>query len=288
MAGDESEQRRVASITAALRAASAPSAPRVALVLGSGLGALAARCEDARVVPFRDLPEMPQPAVAGHAGNFVLGRLGDTPVVAMQGRAHLYEGHSPAAVVRGVRAMRSLGAEAIILTNAAGAIRPDLDAGDLMGITDQLNLTGVSGADAAASSPFGPRFVDMQGAFDPALLALATDAAQGSLALGVYAGVRGPAYETPAEARMLRTLGADAVGMSTVLEVIAARQMGARVLGLSCITNRAGGSTGGGVPGGEALDHAEVERIAGHATARLGALVEAVITRLGAGEAAER
>lgn len=217
-------------------------APEVALVLGSGLGGFAEQLGSAVSLPYDAIPGKPTSGVAGHDGRLVAGLVGTTRVVAMQGRVHLYEGRSPEDVVFGVRLMAKLGATRLIVTNAAGGIDPTLHPGDLMVITDQLNLTGRSLS--VYDHSHGPRFVDMTQAFDPALIALAdrTAASLGfELRHGVYAGLPGPAYETPAEVRMLRTLGADAVGMSTVLEVIAAKQMGLRVLGLSCISNLASG-----------------------------------------------
>ena len=212
--------------------------------------------------------------VAGHRGNFVLGTLGGVSVCAMQGRVHLYEGHRPDDVVRGVRAMVALGAPIIVLTNAAGGIRKDLAAGDLMLIEDHINLTASSPLTGPNDDALGPRFPALSDAYDPALRALAQRVAKAlhhTLRSGVYAGVLGPAYETPAEIRMLRTLGADAVGMSTVLETIAARHMGARVLGVSCITNLAAGLSK------TPPDHAEVQATAKAAEKRFRALLAGVI-----------
>lgn len=246
----------------------------VAMILGSGLGAYANTLEGARAIPYAEVPHMPLSSVSGHAGNLVVGRKAGKQIVAMQGRAHLYEGHTPNEVVFGVRLMATLGAETLIVTNAAGGIAPDLEAGTLMAITDQLNLTGTSCLVGANDAERGPRFLDMTAAFDPGLIESATEvaAAQGfALRRGVYAGLLGPAYETPAEVRMLRTLGADAVGMSTVLEVLAARHMGVRVLGISCISNLAAGISK------NPLSHEEVEETTGRVRSRFEALLSGVL-----------
>lgn len=248
--------------------------PRVALVLGSGLGAFADALEDRVAIPYGEIAGMPVSAVEGHAGNLVLGRIDGLPVVAMQGRVHLYEGHGAEAVVFGTRLMVRLGARTMIVTNAAGGIREGLAPGDLMGIEDHLNLTGSNCLAGENDEELGPRFVDMTEAYDRDLLDLAGESARElgfELARGVYAGLLGPTYETPAEVRMLRTLGADAVGMSTVLEVIAARHMGARVLGMSCITNVAAG-LGGGL-----LSHDEVKETAARVRDRFVALLRSVL-----------
>ena len=199
------------------------------------------------------------------------------PVIAMQGRLHLYEGHSTERVVFGVRAMIALGARTLLLTNAAGGIRDDLQPGSLMLISDHLNLTGTSCLLGPNDDALGPRFPQLSDAYDPGLQRLALETAS-ALSIpvhsGVYAGMLGPAYETPAEVRMLRTLGADAVGMSTVLETIAARHMGARVLGFSCITNRAAGLSP------DAPSHAEVEAVATATRARFQRLIGGVLAAI--------
>ncbi len=260
-------------------------APEVGLVLGSGLGGYADTLAARTVIPFADVPGMPVSHVVGHAGNLVLGRVGDggLPVVAMQGRVHLYEGHPVADVVFGVRLMIRLGAKIILVTNAAGGIGDGMRPGDLMRLDDHLNLTSQSPLTGANEPALGVRFPDMTRAYDPALGALAHEvaAAQGfPLLQGVYAGMLGPQYETPAEVRMLRTLGAHAVGMSTVLETIAARHMGARVLGVSCITNVAAGLSG------ETLDHAEVTDVAERVKGRFTGLLEGVLRGIAAGRGA--
>jgi purine-nucleoside phosphorylase len=215
--------------------------------------------------------------VAGHAGKLVLGFHGALSVAALSGRVHLYEGHAPEQVVLGVRLLVTLGARTIILTNAAGGVRPDLRAGDLMLIEDHLNLTGHNCLLGVNDEALGPRFPALNDAYDPALRTLCRRVAEAQglpLRSGVYAGLLGPSYETPAEIRMLRTLGADAVGMSTVLETIALRHMGARCLAISCITNQAAGL------GAEPPSHAEVQAAAQKAAARFVALLGGVLEAL--------
>lgn len=260
-----------------LRDGDAGARPPVGLVLGSGLGGLVDRLEDARRIAFADLPHMAPPGVAGHAGELVAGRLEGRPVRALRGRVHLYEGHPPARVVFGARLLARLGCEVVVLTNAAGGIAPNLGPGSLLLLSDHLNLTGRNPLVAAGE---GPAFVDLQGAYDPGLRDLARGAAAAlgvPLAEGVYAGLLGPSYETPAEIRMLRALGADAVGMSTVLETIALRHLGVRVLALSVITNAAAG-----LPGA-VCDHEDVQRAAAEAGARLEGVVRGVLRALPGG-----
>ncbi len=236
-----------------------PSAPAVGLVLGSGLGAFADGLDDLVKVPYGEVPYMPQSAVVGHAGNLCLGRVGGAPVACLQGRVHAYEGHPLDRVVFGVRLLASLGCRAVLITNAAGGISNKLAAGDLMLITDHINLMGRNPLVGPNDDAAGPRFPDMTRAYDEALCTAARRAASDTsvkLAEGVYAAMLGPSYETPAEIRMLATLGADAVGMSTVPEVIALRHRGVRVGAMSCITNLAAGLSGA------LLDHKEVEETA--------------------------
>ncbi len=258
-------------------------APRVGIVLGSGLSEVCKRLEVDCRVPYRELPGVPDVSVIGHEGALYLGRLAGVPVVCASGRVHLYEGHSPDQVVHIVRVMATLGVDVAILTNAAGGIRRDFGPGTLMAITDHLNLTGqnpLTGPNAR-----GPRFPDMSRAYDPALLDLASRGAQKlgiSLASGVYAGLLGPSYETPAEIDMLETLGASAVGMSTVLETLALRHLNVRVLGLSCITNHAAGRSPA------PLDHHEVADVALRTSAVFSGLVEAIVAELGAGTSEPR
>lgn len=221
----------------------------IAVVLGSGLGAFADALTDAVDVPPDALTHLPAPSVAGHAGRIVSGRIGDTAVLVLAGRVHLYEGYSAAQVCHGVRLAAAAGCGTVVLTNAAGAVNPALPVGHLVSITDHLNLTGASPLTGPTAGP-GPRFPDMSNAYSAELRELARDV-DPAIAEGVYAALPGPSYETPAEVRMLRTLGADLAGMSTVLETIAAVHLGMRVAAFSLVTNLAAGLAG-------ALDHAEV------------------------------
>jgi purine-nucleoside phosphorylase len=251
------------------------------LVLGSGLGGVADRLERAERIRFRDLPGFPGTTVAGHAGEMVCGRLAGREVIAQSGRFHVYEGHDAATSALAIRWAAGRGAATVLLTNAAGGIRRTFRPGTLMLIADHVNLTFRS----PLTGPVRPgefRFPDMADAYDPALRRLARAvAAERGVALeeGVYAGVPGPAYETPAEIRMLERMGADAVGMSTVPEVAAARALGLRCLGISTITNLASGLSA------TPLSHAEVVAAAHDVRERLGALVEGLVARLGPGGA---
>lgn len=247
--------------------------PQIGIVLGSGLGGLTARFSARTAVPYQAIPHMPSAHVPGHAGEIVFGQLGGSEVVALSGRCHLYEGHSIADVVFGVRLLAHVGVESVIVTNAAGGIAPSCTKGALMRITDHLNLTGQNPLLGPDPHSRVGRFVDLSLAYDAELGALADEAATSlgfSLASGVYAGLLGPSYETPAEIRMLEALGASAVGMSTVSEVIALRALGVRVLGISCITNRAAGK------GEPTLSHADVAETARLAATRFESLVETV------------
>lgn len=233
--------------------------PRVGVVLGSGLGAFGDSIENLQKVPYAELPHLHASRVVGHAGNFCFGTVSGVPVACMQGRIHLYEGHSVAAVVHGVRTMARLGVQAVLITNAAGCLEVNWNAGDLMLITDHLNLTHTSPLIGPNEDALGPRFPDMTHAYDIGLQQALLDVAEKAkieLREGIYAALLGPTYETPAEVRMLRGLGAHAVGMSTVVETIALRHMGVKVGALSCLTNMAAGLAG------EKLDHAEVEATA--------------------------
>jgi len=218
--------------------------PRFGLVLGSGLGFLAEKVEQPVMVNYSELPGFPVSTVEGHMSRLVLGELAGRPVAVMQGRFHYYEGYSMERVVMGVRLLARLGVEVLIITNAAGAVNKEFRAGDLMLITDHINLMGNNPLIGPNLERLGPRFPDMSNAYCRELreLAMKVAAALGlELKEGVYAAMTGPSYETPAEIRMLRTLGADAVGMSTIPEVIAAVHAGLKVLGLSCISNLAAG-----------------------------------------------
>jgi xanthosine phosphorylase len=218
--------------------------PDLALVLGSGLGPVADAVADPVVIPYDQLPGFPVGSVAGHAGRLVLGRLGGTPVAVFQGRAHLYEGIPAPQLAVPTRTARALGADLLVVTNAAGSLRAEIGPGRLMAITDHINLTGANPLIGANDDALGPRFVPMGTAYDRDLTARLRHAAEGEdvdIADGVYLAVAGPSFETPAEIRAFRTLGADAVGMSTVPEVIAAVHLGMRVAAVSAITNLAEG-----------------------------------------------
>jgi xanthosine phosphorylase len=256
----------------------APVRIRVGVVLGSGLGGVADAVEAPVVVDYAELPGFPRPTVAGHAGRAVLGRLAGVGVAVLQGRAHLYEGGDLEALRTPVRALRAAGAEVLVLTNAAGSLRPDVGPGELMAITDHLNLTGVNILAGPNDDALGPRFVAMDGAYDPALRELAHAAAATSqigLADGVYLAVSGPSFETPAEIRAFGILGADAVGMSTVHETLVARHCGLRVLAISAITNLAAGL------GDEPLSHEQTLRDGARAAESLTRLLPEIVGRLG-------
>jgi purine-nucleoside phosphorylase len=248
--------------------------PRIAFVLGSGLGAFGEAVAGAVRLPYERVEGLVGPRVAGHAGQLVLGEIAGAPVVVLQGRVHLYEGHPVEDVVHGVRLVRALGAEVLVLTNAAGGIDPAIAPGELMSLSDHLNLTGRNPLVGPNDPALGPRFPDMTEVYDLELrarLLRAGGACRIALHEGVYAGVLGPSYETPAEIRMLRALGASAVGMSTVLEAIAARHVGLRAVGLSCVTNRAAGLSG------TKLTHEEVKATAAAAADAMTRLLEAFV-----------
>lgn len=254
--------------------------PSVGVVLGSGLGAfgdtVAAR--DGMKIPFADIG-LPSSAIVGHAGNLCMGEVGNTHVACLQGRVHGYEGHSPDRVVFAVRALARWGCKAFVLTNAAGGVNPALEPGDLMLIADHLNMMGWNPLSGPNDEKLGARFVDMTVAYDRDLRALAHAAARESnvvLREGVYCALSGPTYETPAEVRMLRMFGADAVGMSTVPEVLALRHLGVRCVAISCITNKGAGLSQG------LLDHAEVQEVADRARAGFVAVLERLVSAMGA------
>jgi len=218
--------------------------PALGLILGSGLGAYADSFQDRTVIPFEELPHFPQSRVVGHAGNLVLGMANGVPTVALQGRVHYYQGYSISEVAYPARVLGRLGIRQLIVTNAAGGINTGFKPGDLMLITDHINLMGANPLSGENIDALGPRFPDMSEAYSEAMREIAQRVAKAKripLRQGVYIGLAGPSYETPAEIRMCRALGADAVGMSTVPEVIVAAHMGIRVLGISCITNMAAG-----------------------------------------------
>jgi xanthosine phosphorylase len=240
-------------------------------VLGSGLGGLANGLDDAVTTSYANLPGFPAPGVAGHEGALVLGRLGGLAVACLQGRRHVYEGGDPGAMRAPIRALRRLGAETLLVTNAAGSLRAEVGPGRLMAIADHINLLGVNPLSGPNDDAVGPRFPSLRDAYDPELrdrLQTAAGALGIELAEGVYLATAGPSFETPAEIRAFRTLGADAVGMSTVPEVILARHCGLRVVAVSAITNLAEGM------GGEALSHAQTLRNAEVAARDLMRLVQ--------------
>ncbi|MEM6954488.1 MAG: purine-nucleoside phosphorylase [Myxococcota bacterium] len=277
VAGVKDLTKRLAAAAADVRRFS-DRTPDVALVLGSGLGAFADTLTGGTSIPYTEIGGMPMSHVAGHAGNLVLGDAEGKSCIAMQGRVHLYEGHPVDDVVFGLRLMIHLGAKTVVITNAAGGIGDDQNVGDLMLIEDQINLTGQNPLVGPNDAELGPRFVDMTQTFDPGLMDLADEGAGAlgfSLKRGTYVGVLGPSYETPAEIRFFRGAGGHAVGMSTVLEVIAARHMGARILGVSCITNKAAG-----LGDEEVLTHAEVQENAASSRERFVSLLGATLRRL--------
>ena len=251
--------------------------PQVAIVLGSGLGDFAGTLANAVSIPYADLPHWPQSKVIGHEGRLVIGTVRDRTVAALSGRCHLYEGHDPGTVTFAVRALGLLGVANLILTNAAGGINTGFSQGALMLIDDHLNLMGQNPLVGPNDDRFGPRFPDMTQVYSSRLRHIAAEAGRHNnqpLPHGVYAALLGPSYETPAEIRYLRTIGADAVGMSTVPEAIAARHMGMDVLGISCITNMAAGV----LP--QPLDHNEVMATAKRVRGQFIALLEEIIGRL--------
>lgn len=239
----------------AIRVRAGERTPAIGIILGSGLGAFADTFEERVSVPYAELSHFPRSSVPGHAGRLVLGRLGGETVVAMQGRVHLYEGYAPWQVAYPARVLCALGIRTLVVTNAAGGIQHGMVPGDLMAITDHINLSGVNPLVGHNDERLGLRFPDMSAAYHPALTRLLLETGQQvgvSLKQGVYAILSGPSYETPAEIRALRALGADAVGMSTIPEVVAAAHMGVKVAGVSCITNFAAGM------GDRPLSHEEV------------------------------
>jgi purine-nucleoside phosphorylase len=254
-----------------------PIVPRAAVILGSGLGGLADSVDAADEIPYAEIPGWPASTALGHVGSLVIGSFAGVPVAVMRGRAHLYEGHSAQTVVFGVRVLGRLGAEVLVATNACGGVNEALAPGDLVLVSDHLNLQGTSPLVGPNDETLGPRFPDLSDAYDPALRALAHAAAARlgqSLAEGVYAAWLGPAFETPAEIRMIRVLGGDLVGMSTVPEVIAARHMGIRCLVISCVTNMAAGI----LP--EPIDADHVLAVGAQAQDRLAALLGEILPAL--------
>jgi len=249
----------------------------VAIILGTGLGSLVKDIEDKKVIPYKDIPCFPVSTVVGHAGELIIGKLNGKKVLAMNGRFHFYEGYGMETVTFGVRVMKALGINDIIVSNAAGGMNPDFEAGDLMIITDHINMIGTNPLIGKNYDELGPRFPDMSNAYNRELVKLAVKCSEDlniKVQKGVYVPVSGPTYETAAELRMLRIMGGDAVGMSTVPEVIAANHMGMRVLGISCITDMA-------IPDNlEPLDHSRVVETANRAMIKFVALVKEIVSRI--------
>jgi purine-nucleoside phosphorylase len=259
----------------AIRKRAASQQPAVGIVLGSGLGGLSKSIGDAVRIPFGDIPGFPEATVEGHEGAVIVGSVGGREIVALSGRFHMYEGHPAALAAFPVRVFHALGAHDLFVSNAAGGISPKLAVGDLMMISDHLNLMGTNPLVGEAQEG-ETRFPDMTDAYNPGLRWLLRTTAEKlgiTLREGVYAGLLGPSYETPSEVKMLKLLGADAVGMSTVPEVIVARALGMRVVGVSCITNAAAGVTGA------ALSHAEVLETTNRVSAAFESLVTEFLAR---------
>jgi len=254
-----------------------PLRPKIALVLGSGLGAFADEFTSGTKVPYAKIPHFPRSTAIGHAGNLVIGKVGSIPIAGMQGRVHLYEGYSVNDVAFPIRVFSRMGVKAVILTNAAGGIKREFVQGRLVVISDHINLQGVNPLCGPNDDRFGLRFPDMTAAYDRRFREMAVGEGNRmgiGMYEGVYAGLLGPSYETPAEIRYLRTIGADLVGMSTVPEVIAARHCGIRVLGISCVTNAAAGILD------QPLNHIEVLETAERVKGQFIGLLKAVITRI--------
>jgi purine-nucleoside phosphorylase len=246
--------------------------PRVAIVLGSGLGSFAEQIEQPVSIPYREIPYFPRPTVEGHSGRLVVGTVAGTPVAVMQGRVHAYEGYTPEEVTFPVRVLGRLGITTLVVTNAAGGVRLDLRQGQLVLLSDHINLTGRNPVAAPNDERLGPRFFDMTNAYSKRLRLLAHSAAE--LAEGVYLGFSGPSFETPAEIRAFRNLGADLVGMSTVHEVIVARHMGIEILGISCVTNMAAGILD------QPINHQEVMETGARVQAQLTSLLVTLLPAL--------
>ncbi|MFN7113797.1 MAG: purine-nucleoside phosphorylase [Alphaproteobacteria bacterium] len=273
----------VAQSAAKIRAAAAGRRPKIAVILGSGLGGLADRLDDAVSVPYADLPGFPVLTVQGHSGEVIIGSLGGADVIALKGRKHFYETDDPAPLKTMIRAVKAAGAEILFISNAAGSLRADIKVSELMMITDHINFMGLSPLAGANDEEFGPRFVPMSDAWDTGLQQQLRAAAQKSgapLHEGVYMAFRGPTFETPAEIRMAIAMGAQAVGMSSVPDCIIARHCGLRVVGCSMITNMGAGLSD------EKLSHAHTLENAGRGAAHFEALVEAFVREAAAQDAA--
>jgi purine-nucleoside phosphorylase len=262
-------------------AARTPVQPKLGIVLGSGLGSFAQKVEQATAIPYAEIPHFPQSTVPGHTGRLMIGTIGGVPVAVMQGRVHAYEGYSPDEVTFPVRVLGRLGIKTLILTNAAGGINPAFRQGQLVLLSDHINLTGCNPVAGTHDVRFGSRFFDMTDAYSARLRAVAKETAADidlDLEEGVYIGVLGPSFETPAEIRAFRTMGADLVGMSTVQETIAARQMGIEVLGISCVTNLAAGIQA------TPLSHEEVLETGRAVEARLAELLTRLVPPMAASQ----
>jgi purine-nucleoside phosphorylase len=255
----------------------APAEVSVAVVLGSGLGAFAEDLTDAVSIPYNEIPGFASATVEGHAGRLVIGKAGEVTIAAMQGRFHFYEGYSLEDVTFPTRVLKLLGVRTLVLTNAAGTLNIEFTPGSLMIISDHLNLLGDNPLRGVNDPRFGPRFPDLSSVYSPELQSVVIDEANGmglEVRRGIYAALAGPSYETPAEIHMLRSLGADAVGMSTVPEAIVARHMNMRVIGISCITNLAAGVSD--VP----VDHSQVMATGERVRAKFSELLRRIIPRL--------
>lgn len=260
-----------------IRANAPGRTPRIAVVLGSGLGRVAEAVEDGIEIPYSEIPHFVRSTVQGHAGKLIIGSCGGVDVVLMKGRVHFYEGYSMEEVTVPVRVFSLMGIRSLILTNAAGGTAPHLSPGSLMAITDHINLMGENPLRGPNDERFGPRFPDMTGVYTPSYVEAAHEIAREIDAVlfeGVYMALRGPTYETPAEIRMMRKLGADAVGMSTVPEATVARHCGMKVLAISCITNVAAGLTSA------EINHSDVMTVGERAGKQLGELIVRVIPRI--------
>lgn len=274
---DATDQWSLAGEAADFIQSKSPLRPKLALVLGSGLGAFADDLEDRVVLPYSTIPHFPISSAEGHAGNLVIGRVRDVAVAAMQGRVHYYEGHSMLRVTFPMRVFCRMGVKGVVLTNAAGGIGPKLKPGCLVVLSDHINLQGTNALIGANEERFGPRFPDMTEAYSKEWRKLALEQGKRQridIFEGVYAAVPGPSYETPAEIRFLRTIGADVVGMSTVAEVVVARHCGMKVLAISVVTNMAAGILD------QPINHAEVLEIGQKIKGQFSGLLRALIPNL--------
>ena len=269
--------QKIREAVEAIEARSGGFAPKIGMILGSGLGSIAEKIENPTIVPYKDIPHFHGTSIEGHAGQMMLGKFHGVPLVCLQGRFHIYEGYPMEDVVFPTRAICGLGIQTLVLTNAAGGVNPKFRAGDLMIIQDHLNLMGDNPLKGPNLAQLGPRFPDLSEAYNHTCIEILQEAAREleiSMQSGIYAGLLGPTYETPAEVRMLRTLGADAVGMSTVPESIAANHLGVQVVGISCVTNLAAGLSR------QKLTHQEVIDNSRLAAEKLGRLLTLAMPRM--------